>query len=300
MILTRYTRIAVVMGGLSPERDVSLDSGTRVTDALVKGGYTAVTPIDMGRDIDVVLRDIRPEVVFNALHGAYGEDGRLPGLLDIIGIPYTGSGVTASAVAMDKILTKRVARTLGIPLAADMVVTAVPGLAAPMPCPFVFKDPLNGSSHGVFIVRDEAEWTGALAKSIGKRMLVEEYVKGREITVAVFGDTVLGDVEIVPAQEFYDYKAKYFDENTRYIPDPDYDPAMREAMRREALELHRTLGCRGATRSDFLVAPDRHIMLEINTHPGMTGHSLVPMAAARRGIEYLGLIERLLTEALAA
>lgn len=302
MILTKYTRIAVVMGGLSPERDISLDSGTRVQDALVKGGYTAVTPVDMGRDIDIVLRDLRPEVVFNALHGAYGEDGRLPGLLDIIGIPYTGSGVTASAVGMDKILAKRVMRTLGVPVAADMVVTATAGLAAPMPYPFVFKDPLNGSSHGVFIVRDDAEWREALAESIGKRMLVEEYVKGREITVAVFGDAVLGDVEVIPdpRRGFYNYKAKYFDENTRYIPDPDYDPAAREAMRREALDLHRTLGCRGATRSDFIVTPQRHIMLEINTHPGMTGHSLVPMAAARRGMDYLTLIERLLSEALAA
>ncbi len=300
MKLTKNTRIAVVMGGLSDEREISLQSGGLIAEALIKGGYTAVTKVDMGRDIDTVLRNLKPAVVFNALHGTWGEDGRIQGLLDILGIPYTGSGVAASAVGMNKILTKMVMRRLGIPAADDLTVTAVSGMAAPMPYPFVFKDPLNGSSHGVFIVRDEAGWREALAQTVGKRMLVEEYVKGREITVAVFGDTVLGDVEIVPAKEFYDYEAKYFDDHTRYIADPDYDPAMRDAMRREALDLHRALGCRGTTRSDFIVTPSRHIMLEINTLPGMTGHSLVPMAAARRGIDYLGLIERLLEEALTA
>lgn len=300
MKLTKNTRIAVMMGGLSDEREISLQSGGLIADALVKGGYTAVTKVDMGRDIDTVLRNLKPEVVFNALHGTWGEDGRIQGLLDILGVPYTGSGVAASAVGMNKILTKMVMRRLGIPAADDLTVTAVSGMAAPMPYPFVFKDPLNGSSHGVFIVRDEAGWRDALAQTVGKRMLVEEYVKGREITVAVFGDAVLGDVEIVPAKEFYDYEAKYFDDHTRYIADPDYDPTMREEMRREALDLHRALGCRGTTRSDFIVTPSRHIMLEINTLPGMTGHSLVPMAAARRGIDYLGLIERLLEEALTA
>ncbi len=301
MKLTKNTRIAVMMGGLSDEREISLQSGGLIADALVKGGYTAVTKVDMGRDIDTVLRTLKPTVVFNALHGTWGEDGRIQGLLDILGIPYTGSGVAASAVGMNKILTKMVMRRLGIPAADDMVVETTVGMAAPMPYPFVFKDPENGSSHGVFIVRDPLEWHAALTQvAVGKRMLVEEYVKGREITVAVFGDTVLGDVEIVPVKDFYDYEAKYFDEKTRYIADPDYDPAMREAMRREALDLHRALGCRGTTRSDFIVTPSRHIMLEINTLPGMTGHSLVPMAAARRGIDYLGLIERLLEEALTA
>ncbi len=297
--LTKDTHIAVVMGGLSDERDISLQSGTLVAEALERGGYRRVTRIDMGRDISVVLQQVRPDVVFNALHGTYGEDGCIQGLLNILGIPYTGSGVAASAVGMDKILAKMVMRHIGIPVANDIVVTASAGLAAPMPYPFVFKEPENGSSKGVFVVQKAAQWRAALKKVSGRRMLVEEYVKGREITVAVLGDEVLGDVEVVPANEFYDYEAKYFDERTRYIPDPDYDSTMREAMRRYALDLHRALGCRGTTRSDFIVAHDRFVMLEINTLPGMTSHSLVPMAAARRGISYLRLIERLLAEALA-
>jgi len=297
--LTKGTRIAVVMGGLSDERDISLQTGTLVAGALEKGGYRQVTRIDMGRDIDAVLRKLRPDVVFNALHGTYGEDGRIQGLLDILGIPYTGSGVAASAVGMNKILTKMVMRRIGIPVANDLVVAASEGLAAPMPYPFVFKDPENGSSKGVFIVRNAAQWRAALKKVAGRRMLVEEYVKGREITVAILGDKVLGDVEVIPGRSFYDYEAKYFDDRTRYVPDPAYDEAAKRALRREALALHRALGCRGATRCDFIVAPDRHVMLEINTLPGMTSHSLVPMAAARRGISYLGLIERLLAEALA-
>ncbi len=177
--LTKETHIAVVMGGLSDERDISLQTGTRVADALEQGGYRRVIRIDMGRDIDVVLRQARPDVVFNALHGTYGEDGRMQGLLDLLGIPYTGSGVAASAVAMDKVLTKMVMRSLGIPAARDRVVIAREGLSAPMSFPFVFKDPANGSSKGVYIVRSEAEWHAALAQRSGMRMLVEEYVKGR-------------------------------------------------------------------------------------------------------------------------
>ncbi len=298
MRLTKDTHIAVVMGGLSDEREISLQTGSLVAEALENGGYRRVTRIDMGRDIDVVLRKTRPDVVFNALHGTYGEDGRMQGLLDLLGIPYTGSGVAASAIGMNKILTKMVMRHLAIPVASDVAVVAEEGIAAPLPYPFVFKDPENGSSKGVFIVHEEAEWRAALEKVVGKRMLVEEYVRGREITVAVLCGEVLGDVEIVPAKKFYDYEAKYFDEHTRYVPDPGYDPGMREAMWRHALDLHRALGCRGVTRSDFIVASDRFVMLEINTLPGMTSHSLVPMAAARRGISYLALIERLLTEAL--
>jgi len=297
--LTKETRIAVVMGGPSDEREISLQTGTLVAEALEKGGYRAVTRVDMGHDIDVVLRSLKPDVVFNALHGAYGEDGRIQGLLDILGIPYTGSGVAASAVGMNKILTKMVMRYLGIPTARDVVVTLSDGLTAPMPYPFVAKDPENGSSRGVSIVRDEGQWRQVIAQNRGRRMLLEEYVRGREITVAILGDEVLGDVEVIPAHDFYDYEAKYFDDRTRYIPEPDYDAAVRRALRRHALDLHRALGCRGATRSDFIVAPDRFVLLEINTLPGMTSHSLVPMAAARRGISYLALIERLLEEALA-
>jgi len=299
MALSKSTRIAVVMGGFSDEREISLQTGTLVADALEKGGYTAIERVDMGRDIDIVLRKLKPEVVFNALHGTYGEDGRIQGLLDLLGIPYTGSGVAASAIAMDKIFCKMVMRHLGIAVAADEVITTHDKMGPPLPYPFVLKDPANGSSRGVFIIRNDEEWHAVLAGNQKKRILVEEYVRGREITVAILGNEVLGDVEVIPAQEFYTYDAKYFDENTRYVPDPDYDPTVQRALHHAAISLHRTLGCRGVTRCDFIVASQRYIMLEINTLPGMTSHSLVPMAAARRGIGYLSLIERLLEEALA-
>lgn len=300
MKLSKETKIAVVMGGLSDEREISLFSGELVLKALSDNGYSNAYKLDAGRDIDIKLREQRPDVIFNALHGTYGEDGRVQGLFDLIGIPYTGSGVAASAVGMNKILSKMVMEKIGISAAKGYFVTSAEGLKPWISYPLVLKESENGSSRGVYIVKTEADWAEAMNKTgAGKKMLVEQYFKGREINVAVLDNKVIGDVEIIPATEFYDYDAKYFRDDTKYIVAPELNPEIRRVIQKAALDFHIALGCRGATRSDFIVRDDSYIMLEINTLPGMTSHSLVPMIAANIGITYIELIEKLLSEALA-
>lgn len=297
--------VAVFMGGWSGEREISLLSGANVSEALKLAGYR-VTTIDVGRDIGALLPKLspRPDVIFNALHGRFGEDGCIQGLLEILSIPYTHSGVVASALAMDKPMAKRLFEHAGIKCPKGMVVSRDEVLAGDvMRRPYVVK-PLNeGSSLGVRIVTkeheakpfDHASWP------YGEDVLVEKYVPGREITVAVMGDKALGALELRPHGAFYDYEAKYSTDAKRaaehVVPAPLPARAYKEVLRLGLLA-HQTLGCRGVSRADFRYDDTRKgrgksgafYLLEINTQPGMTAHSLVPEIAAHAGYSFQDLV----------
>lgn len=301
-------QVAVLMGGWSGEREISLVSGAAVSDALRAAGY-GVTTIDVGRDIGALLPRLSPraDVAFNALHGRYGEDGCIQGLLELLRIPYTHSGLLASALAMNKPVAKRLFAEAGVPCPEGRVVARDEVLAGgAMPLPYVVK-PLNeGSSLGVRIVADEdGERTLATASwPYGPDVLVERYVPGREITVAVMGDRALGVLEIRPhGGGFYDYEAKYSEDVARaaahVVPAPLPPAAYDEAMRLGLLA-HETLGCRGVSRADMRYddtdagddpeAPGQIWVLEVNTQPGMTPRSLVPEIAAEAGISFQELV----------
>lgn len=291
--------IAVVAGGMSDERSVSLETGKMIFDALKKRGYEKAVFIDADFNLDMKLRELKPDVVVNGLHGTYGEDGTVQGLLEMMEIPYTNSGVSASAAGMDKIICRAVMKELGIKVAPGYIFTAGETTDPLIEPPVVIKDPVNGSSRGVFIVKTIEEWENTVEKlTPGKKYLCEKFFKGREINVAVLMNEVLGDVEIIPANEFYDFESKYESDKTQYIVDPDYSESVSREIWKAALELHKVLGCKGVTRSDFIVNENEYIMLEINTLPGMTSHSLVPMIAKKRGIDYVELIEILINEAI--
>jgi D-alanine-D-alanine ligase len=294
-------KVAVLYGGRSAERDVSLRTGKACADALVTKGYD-VTLVDVDQELAARLRELRIDVAFNALHGRWGEDGCVQGLLEAMGVPYTGSGVLASAMGMDKVVAKAMFKALGIPVidyrvfpaaAADRI--AVSDLPFGLPC--VVKPSGEGSSVGVHIVKEAGKLPEACADAATFKgdVIVERYVKGSEVNVAVLDGKALGAIEIVPANEFYDYAAKYTAGTTKY-----FDPArIPEAHARRVLEAaetaHRGLGCAGVTRVDFIIAPDgTPFILEINTLPGMTGTSLVPKIAAGLGIPFPDLCERLL------
>lgn len=288
-------RVCVLMGGWSAEREVSLVSGAAVTVALQAAGFD-VAVIDVTRDLPALVAALtpRPDVVFNALHGRYGEDGCIQGLLDILGLPYTHSGLLASAIAMDKPTAKRLFADAGIPVAEHVIASRAEVLAGEvMARPYVIK-PLNeGSSVGVLIVRDgdnrglmsEGDWP------YGERVMVERFVAGRELTVAVMGERPLAVTEITTQRGFYDYDAKYAAGGSRHVVPADLDPAVYAETLRLALLCHRTLGCRGVSRADFRLDGERLVALEVNTQPGMTPTSLVPEQAAACGIEF----ERLVT-----
>ena len=294
-------RVTVLMGGFSAEREVSLNSGKAAIGALEKAGY-GVTAIDVQRGAARLIDAIeatKPDVVFNALHGRFGEDGRVQGMLDLMGVAYTHSGMMASALAMDKPVAKRLFADAGIPVPEGRVVSRAEAAAGDvLPRPFVLK-PLNeGSSVGVHIVKAgdnsnplaNAEWR------FGERLLAEHFIPGRELTVAVMGDRALGVTEITSDRGFYDYTAKYAPGGSRHLvpaplPKADYDEAQRLA-----LLAHDTLGCRGVTRADLRYddtepgRPARFYLLEINTQPGMTATSLVPEQAAHAGIDFPALV----------
>ncbi|HEX6959548.1 MAG TPA: D-alanine--D-alanine ligase [Ferrovibrio sp.] len=299
--------VAVLMGGWSSEREVSLTSGRACARALREEGFT-VTEIDVGRDLGSQLEKIKPDVAFNALHGPYGEDGTVQGLLEIMGIPYTHSGVLASALAMNKPMAKSVWQTHGLPMAEGRVVHRSAFSAGPvMPHPYVIK-PLNeGSSVGVHIVfagdnyqpQDDATW------HFGEHVLVERYIPGREIQIAVMGDQVLGAIEIRAHGRFYDYEAKYTDGKATHLMPAPIHQQVYEAICAEALKAHQVLGCRGVTRSDWRYddsagEPGRFYLLEINTQPGMTPLSLVPEIAAHRGISFNRLVRWMVEDASCA
>ena len=295
--------VAVLKGGWSAEREVSLVSGAAVESALADQGYQ-VTGVDIARDLSTQLSEIRPDVVFNALHGPIGEDGCVQGLLEVMGLPYTHSGVLASALAMDKPAAKRLFADAGLtcPEGRIMCRSDIAAGAAGDP-PYVVKPLDQGSSVGVHLVfsGDNAvllngDWP------FGEQVLVEPYIPGREIQVAVMGERALGAIEIRPKGRFYDYEAKYTEGRAdHYMPAPIHPDAYKEALD-IALTAHRTLGCRGVSRADLRYddtagEPGRFYLLEINTQPGMTPLSLVPEIAADVGISFQQLVSWLVENA---
>jgi len=291
--------VAVLMGGWSPEREVSLSSGRECAKALVDCGYR-VRAIDVGRDLPALLRalDPPPDVVFNALHGVGGEDGAIQGVLEMLGIPYTHSGVLASALAMHKPTAKRIFQGAGLPVVEGLV--ARPEelfLVDPMPAPFVVKPTNQGSSVGVRIVRvNDNSWREEVTSwSFGTELLVERFVPGRELTVAVMGDRALGVCEIVPQGSFYDYTAKYAAGGSDHLIPAPIPPELYDAALDIGLRAHQALGCRGVSRADLRYddteeACGRLYLLEVNTQPGMTPTSLVPDLARHVGIGFDELV----------
>lgn len=289
-------RVAVLYGGISAERDVSLSSGKQVITALQTAGFD-VTPVLVGGDLRAVLAalDPAPDVVFNALHGRFGEDGTIQGVLDWLNIPYTHSGVRASALAMDKQAAKTVFAGAGLPVAAGSVIAIdVLEAADPLPLPYVIK-PLNeGSSVGVEILRDGDNRRAEIARKwrFGPEAMVEEYIPGREITVGVMGDRALAVTEIsADAGTFYDYESKYGEGGSRHQIPASIHPDTYARALDVAVAAHRALGCRGASRADFRLdetedGPGRLVLLEVNTQPGLTPTSLLPEQAAYQGIGF--------------
>ncbi len=293
-------RVMVLKGGFSAEREVSLNSGAAVAHGLRLAGY-AVEEGEVTRDLPSLLKALapKPDVVFNALHGRWGEDGCLQGLLNLLGIPYTHSGLLASAMAMAKPLAKRLFADAGIPVPAGRTVTRAEMLAGePMARPYVIKPINEGSSVGVYIVRDGDPYpcAGEVWPFEHDAVLVEQFVPGRELTVAVMGDRALGALEITSERGFYDYTAKYAPGGSIHVwpaplPQADYDEALRLA-----LLAHQTLGCRGVSRADLRYddtrpdQPAKLYVLEVNTQPGMTATSLVPDIAGHLGIPFTELV----------
>jgi D-alanine-D-alanine ligase len=292
-------RIGVLAGGTSAERDVSLRSGKAVLNALVDRGYDAVF-IDQDSQIAFHLAKHHIEIVFIALHGGHGENGAIQGLLDVMGIPYTGSGVLASALAMDKEMSKLVFREHGLSVAPYRIIDRNKHAEStfPFPYPFVVKPVSEGSSIGVTIVKSSDQFQAALDEAFrfGKRAVVEQYIAGREIQVGVLGDRALGAVEVRPQAEFYDYKAKYTAGMTDYILPPDVSSAEYDVIQKAGLLAHCALGCAGATRVDMILADDHTpYILEVNTVPGLTETSLLPKIAAYTGMSFADLIEEMLS-----
>lgn len=285
--------VAVLMGGFSSERPVSLWSGAACADALEGAGYR-VTRIDVDRNVASVLADLRPDVAFNALHGPYGEDGTVQGILEYLQIPYTHSGVLASALAMDKQQAKRVAKSVGIPVAEAKVMNRFDFTSAhPMTPPYVVKPVSEGSSFGVVIVDKDQPHPPQIVTSCdwkyGDRVMVERFIYGRELTCAVMGDVALGVTEILPqGHGFYDFDSKYAAGGSKHDCPAKIKPNIYQKIQTLALRAHQAIGCRGVSRSDFRY-DDRFsedgeiIWLEINTQPGMTATSLVPELAAHAG-----------------
>lgn len=299
--------VAVLMGGWSAEREVSLRSGKACADALERLGGYKVSRTDVTRDIAFTLRELKPDVALNVLHGRPGEDGTLQGLLEVLAIPYTHSGVLASAAAMQKDIAKTLLKAAGVPVPGGVVATRhEAGKMHLLPRPYVIKPLAEGSSVGVFIVREDhahppqelsrADW------SFGDRVLVEPFIPGKELTCAVMGDKVLGVIEIVPTTKFYDYESKYAPGGSKHLLPAPIPPEVYEECRRLSLAAHRALGCRGVSRADFrydATAADGQGLycLEVNTQPGMTETSLVPEMAQHAGISFEDLVRWMVEDA---
>ncbi|WP_173932084.1 D-alanine--D-alanine ligase [Chelativorans sp. Marseille-P2723] len=299
--------IAVLMGGFSSERPVSLSSGEACARALEAEGYR-VTRVDVARDVARVLEDLGPDVAFNALHGPFGEDGTIQGVLEYLGLPYTHSGVRASAIAMDKEVAKLVAGAAGVPVAASRVMSRFDIVGEhPMEPPYVVKPVAEGSSFGVVIVREGQGRPPQILTSddwrYGDRVMVERYVHGRELTCAVMGDRVLGVCEIVPqGHSFYDYDSKYAPGGSKHICPAEISPNIYQRIQKLSLMAHRAIGCRGVSRSDFryddrLPGEEGLVWLEVNTQPGMTPTSLVPDIASEAGIDFGSLLSWMVEDA---
>jgi D-alanine-D-alanine ligase len=294
----RKLRIGVLLGGLSSEREVSLRTGNAVVKALQSRGYD-VRAIDVGRDLAQRLATDPIDVAFIALHGRYGEDGSIQGLLESMFIPYTGSGVLASAAAMDKVFTKRVFMAEDIPVADHVAFRRDEEIKlsdVPFGLPCVVKPSREGSSVGVSVVKTPEEFGPAVeeARKHPGEVLVERYVKGREVNVAVLFGKALGAIEIRPSREFYDYTAKYTPGLTQYLYPAPLPPDVYEMVLQMGARAHEALGCDGATRADLIVTEGSMIVLEVNTLPGMTETSLLPKIAAGQGIDFPSLCEQLL------
>jgi D-alanine-D-alanine ligase len=298
--------VAVLMGGWSAEREVSLRSGKACADALVRLGCR-VTRIDVGRDIASVLGTVKPDVALNVLHGRPGEDGTLQGLLEIIGIPYSHSGVLASSLAMQKDMAKAVFKAAGVAVPEGLVADRLEAAKGHLlPPPYVIKPIAEGSSVGVFVVTAEhAHPPQELTRddwAYGDRVIVEKDNAGQEVTCAVMGDQALGVIEIVPAVRFYDYEAKYAPGGSRHLLPAPVSPFVYQQVRELALGAHKALGCRGVSRADFrfddrLGGTEGLVCLEVNTQPGMTETSLVPELAGHAGISFDELVRWMVEDA---
>ncbi len=299
--------VAVLKGGLSAERDVSLNSGAAVGEALLNEGYT-VTEIDVDRDLASKLQDLKPEVCFNALHGKFGEDGCVQGVLELLGIPYTHSGVLASALAMHKERAKDVMKLAGVAVAEAKLVTRGEALEGHViATPYVVKPVTEGSSVGVVIVPPDAERPPnsiAAGGPLDQIVMVERYIAGRELTCAVIGDFVTDIIEIVPLRglAFYDYEAKYAPGGSKHELPAQLLPDVYQSVRSLTLRAHQALGCRGVSRADFRYddtagGTGELICLEVNTQPGMTGTSLVPELAGYAGWSFGDLVRWMVEDA---
>ena len=300
--------VAVLMGGWSAERDVSLSTGAGVVEALESLGHR-VTGIDMGHDVAAKLAAAKPDIVFNALHGTPGEDGSVQGMLDLMGLKYTHSGLATSVIAIDKVLTKLLLVPAGIPMPGGRIVKSASLYEGdPLPRPFVLKPVNEGSSVGVAIVTSEGNHGDPIAAgspgpwSDFDELLAEPYIRGRELTTAVLGDRALGVTELRPKTGWYDYQSKYTDGLTEHIFPADIPDEITAACKRIALDAHRLLGCKGTSRSDFRwddeTGVDGLFLLEVNTQPGMTPLSLVPEQALHCGISYPELVQIIVDQAL--
>ncbi len=299
--------VAVLMGGLSSEREVSLTSGKGCADAL-EGQVARVSRVDAGRDLAQVLTDLKPDVVFNALHGAWGEDGCVQGVLETLGIPYTHSGVLASALAMDKEKSKAVLKAAGVVVpGGGLFDRHVVARTHVIPPPYVIKPNAEGSSVGVYLVREGSNGfvteVGAPDWAYGEQVMVEPFIAGKELAVAVIGDKsgprALTVTDITPTKGFYDYEAKYAPGGSVHVLPAVLPPHVFEAALRQAELAHVAMGCRGVSRSDFRYddVKDDLVLLEVNTQPGMTPTSLVPEQAAHVGIGYQDLVRWMVEDA---
>jgi D-alanine-D-alanine ligase len=307
--MDKSLHVVVLMGGWSSEREVSLTSGKGVAAALRERGWSNVTELDMDRDVAERLSELKPDVVFNALHGTPGEDGTVQGMMDLMGLRYTHSGLETSVIAIDKELTKMVLVPHGIRMPAGRVVTSESlHQEDPMPRPFVVKPVNEGSSVGVAIVTEDGNYGNPIGPDVEgpwqhfDELLAEPFIKGRELTVAVMAGEPLAVTELKPKAGFYDYDAKYTDGLTQHVCPAEVPYEIASAMMDMAARAHRLLGCKGASRSDFRwddeLGEAGIYLLEVNTQPGMTPLSLVPEQAKLKGISYGELVERLIEEAL--
>jgi D-alanine-D-alanine ligase len=305
---TKY-HVAVLMGGWANERPVSLMSGGGVADALESRGHK-VTRIDMDRDVAARIAEAAPDIVFNALHGVPGEDGTVQGMLDLMGVPYTHSGLATSVIAIDKELTKLLLVPRGIPMPGGRLVKSADlHDADPLARPYVLKPVNEGSSVGVAIVTDEGNYGNPISRdAVGpwqhfETLLAEPYIRGRELTVAVLGDRALTVTELVPKSGFYDFDAKYTDGMTEHVCPAEVPANIAALCMDYALRAHRALGCRGCSRSDFRwddeLGEQGLFLLETNTQPGMTPLSLVPEQGRHVGMDYATLVEAIVEDALA-
>lgn len=300
--------VAVLMGGWSSERPVSLMSGEGVAKALESRGHR-VTRIDMGRDVAVKLAEAAPDVVFNALHGTPGEDGTVQGLMDLLGLTYTHSGLTTSAIAIDKELTKQFLLPHDIPMPGGRIVQSEELYSGdPLPRPYVLKPAAEGSSVGVAIVTAEGNYGNPIGRDVEgpwrhfRELMAEPFIRGRELTTAVLGDRALGVTELKPKTGFYDFEAKYTDGLTEHVCPAQIPDEIAQACKDIALRAHQILGCKGTSRSDFRWDDEKGVdglfLLEVNTQPGMTPLSLVPEQARYLGMDYETLVEAIIAEAL--